>query len=148
MRSFGRTTRLAKGSNPSPVPGRLEKAPSWDTLSPGRGLCFRLRRYANGPRCLAVVLACFAVFAGGCRRPPPPKAYAAFVVNHQSSTLAEVDLAKFRVLATVAVAARPERVLVRPRGKELWVVSASGENSVVEFPGLRVVRRLRMAEGA
>ncbi|MGB7590888.1 MAG: hypothetical protein WBO19_06575, partial [Terriglobia bacterium] len=101
------------------------------------------------PRLLAVVLVCFAVFSSGCRRrPAPPKAYAAFVVNNQSSTLAEVNLAKFRVLATVAVAARPERVLVRPQREELWVVSASGEISVVEFPGLRVVRKLRIGEGA
>ena len=111
------------------------------------------------PRLLAVVLVCFAVFSSGCRRrPAPPKAYAAFVVNKQSSTLAEVNLAKFRLLATVAVAARPERVLVRPQREELWVVrpqreelwvvSACGVISVVEFPGLRVVRKLRIGEGA
>ena len=39
-------------------------------------------------------------------------------------------------VATVAVAAHPERVLVRPQRKELWVVSASGEISVVDFPAL------------
>ncbi len=101
------------------------------------------------PRLLAVVLVCCTVFSSGCRRRAnPPKAYAAFVVNQQSSTLAEVNLAKFRVLATVAVAARSERVLARPQREELWVVSASGEISVVEFPGLRVVRKLRIGEGA
>jgi len=34
MRSLGQTKRLTRGSNPSPVPQRLEKAPSRDTLSP------------------------------------------------------------------------------------------------------------------
>jgi hypothetical protein len=34
MRSFSRTTCLANARNPSPVPRRLEKAPSPDTLSP------------------------------------------------------------------------------------------------------------------
>ena len=101
------------------------------------------------PRLLVVVLVCCAAFSSGCRRrPAPPKAYAAFVVNQQSSTLAEVNLAKFRVLATVAVAPGPERVWVRPQRQELWVVSASGEISVVEFPALRVVKTLRLGEGA
>ena len=105
--------------------------------------------YAQLIRCLMIVLACLAVFAGGCRRRPlPPKAYAAFVLNNQGSTLAEVDLASFRVCATVEVAANPERVWVRPQHKELWVVSASGEIRVVEFPSLRVVRTLRIGEGA
>ena len=34
MRSFSRTRWFANGTNPSPVPRRLEKAPSPDTLSP------------------------------------------------------------------------------------------------------------------
>ena len=122
------------------------------TPSPqARGLGGRPQRRGRGVRgrILAALLISLAAFSSGCRRrPAPPKAYAAFIVNHQSSTLAEVDLAKFSVLATVAVAARPERVLVRPQRKELWVVSASGEISVVEFPGLRVVRNLHIGEGA
>ena len=100
-------------------------------------------------RLFAVVLVCCAVFSSGChRRPTPPKAYVGFVVNNQSSTLAEFDLAKFRVRAAVRVARRPERVLARPHRKELWVLSASGEISVVEFPPLRVVRELRLGEEA
>ena len=125
----------------------------------GRGLRYQARCCPDGMardlssthllRCLTIVLACLVVFAGGCRRrPAPPKAYAAFVVNNQGSTLAEVDLASFRVRATVGVAANPERVWVRPQHRELWVVSAAGEISVVEFPSPRVVRTMRIGEGA
>ena len=96
-----------------------------------------------------IILVCLAAFAGGCgRRHSAPKAYAAFVANNGSSTLAEVDLASFRVRASVPVAARPERIVVRPQSKELWVVTGSGEVSIVGFPALRVVRNLHIGEGA
>ena len=42
MESFGKPTEPRKGSDPSPVPRRLVTTPSRSTLSPGRGLSFRV----------------------------------------------------------------------------------------------------------
>jgi len=54
MRDFRRTGSIPSGSDPSLVPRRLEKTPSQHTLSPGRGLSFRILRLAS---LVAVLLA-------------------------------------------------------------------------------------------
>ena len=106
-------------------------------------------RPGRDPWRVAVLLACVTIMASGCgRRHSAPQAYAAFVANNESSTVAEVDLASFRVRASVPVAARPERIVVRPQSEELWVVTGSGEISVVEFPALRVQKNLPIEQGA
>jgi YVTN family beta-propeller protein len=83
-----------------------------------------------------------------CRRPPPLKPYVAYVVNHQSATLAAVNLAEFHVTASLPVASAPERVLVRPRARQLHVVSATGKISVAAFPHLHLVTTLDVGRSA
>jgi len=81
------------------------------------------QRYAHSRLHLLPVLAVAALLTWGCgRRHSAPKAYAAFVANNESSTLAEVDLASFRVRASVPVAARPERDTLSPRERAINVI--------------------------
>src|SRR5262249_42527727 len=96
----------------------------------------------------AVLLVAVAVIAGACRRQHPLAPYIAYVVNQQSSTLAAVNLAEFRVTASLPVAARPERVVARPGARELYVVSPLGKTSVVAFPDLRVLATLDVGSSA
>jgi YVTN family beta-propeller protein len=83
-----------------------------------------------------------------CRRPAPLTPYTAYVVNHQSATLAAVNLANFHVTASLAVAPDPERILVRPGARQLYVVSENGKISVVAFPPLRLVTTLDVGSSA
>jgi len=70
------------------------------------------------------------------------------VVNQQSATLAAVNLADFHVTASLPVSTRPERVLVRPSARQLYVVSATGKINVVAFPHLRVITTLEVGRSA
>jgi len=83
-----------------------------------------------------------------CRRPAPLEPYIAYVVNHQSATLAAVNLAAFRVIAALPISPQPERVLVRPGARQLYVVSATGKISVVAFPHLHLVATLDAGKSA
>ena len=83
-----------------------------------------------------------------CRRPAPLAPYTAYVVNHESATLAAVNLADFHVTASLAVSPQPERVLARPRTRQLYVVSAAGKISVAAFPHLRLVTTLDVGRSA
>ncbi len=83
-----------------------------------------------------------------CRRPPPLKPYVAYVVNYQSATLAAMNLADFRVIASLPVTPEPERVLVRPGARQLFVVSALGKISVAAFPRLRPVTMVDVGRSA
>jgi len=91
------------------------------------------------------LLTCFSL---ACQRPPPLKPFTAYVVNHQSATLAAVNLADFLVTASLPVAPQPERILVRPGARQLYVVSATGKISVVAFPHLRLVTTLDVGKSA
>jgi YVTN family beta-propeller protein len=62
--------------------------------------------------------------------------------------LAAVNLAEFRVTASLPVCAQPERVVVRPSARQLYVVSAAGKISVVAFPHLRAVAILDVGRSA
>jgi YVTN family beta-propeller protein len=53
-----------------------------------------------------------------------------------------VNLADFHVTASLPVSPQPERVLVRPRAGQLYVVSAPGKISVAAFPHLQLVTTL------
>ncbi len=98
---------------------------------------------------LALLLSTLGAGSLGCRRrPPPPQAYVAFVVNHQSSTLAAVSLADFRVVASLPVAPQPERVVVRPGSRQLYVVSATGKVSIVANPHPQVIATLEVGRSA
>ena len=83
-----------------------------------------------------------------CRRPPPLEPYIAYVVNNQSATLAAVNLAEFRVIASLPVSPQPDRVLVRPQARQLYVVSATGKISVAAFPHLRLITTLDVGRSA
>ena len=83
-----------------------------------------------------------------CRPQVPLKPYIAYVVNSQSSTLAAVNLADFRVTASLPVSPQPERVRVRPGGHQLYVVSALGKIIVAAFPHLHVVTTLDVGRSA
>jgi DNA-binding beta-propeller fold protein YncE len=69
-------------------------------------------------------------------------------VNHESATLAAVNLASFHVTASLPVSPQPERVLVRPRARQLYVVSAPGKISVAAFPRLHLVTTLDVGRSA
>lgn len=83
-----------------------------------------------------------------CRRPPPLRPYVAYVVNHDSATLAAVNLADFHVIGSLAVAPQPERVLVRPGAQQLYVVSAAGKISVAAYPRLHLVATVDVGKSA
>jgi hypothetical protein len=77
----------------------------------------RLVPYSLGDLALCL-LTCSSL---ACRRQHPLNPYIAYVVNHQSATLAAVNLADFHVTASLPVSPQPERVLVRPRaGNFTW----------------------------
>ncbi len=80
----------------------------------------------------------------GCRRQHPLVPYVAYVLNQQSSTLAAVNLADFHVTASLPVVPQPERVLVRPNARQLYIVSPIGKLSVVAFPDIHVLSTLEV----
>ena len=80
--------------------------------------------------------------------PHPLIPYVAYVVNHQSATLAAVNLADFHVTAALPVAAQPDRVLLRPGARQLYVVSGPGKTTVAAFPQLRLVSTLDVGKSA
>ena len=95
---------------------------------------------------LVLILAVVAVvLAAACRGRPAPKPRLAFVANSQSDSVAAVDLASFRLVATIPVAPGPEQVAVRPGSHEVWVLGGpSGIISVIRFPELDVRKSLRV----
>ena len=84
----------------------------------------------------------------GCRHAAPLTPYTAYVVNHQSATLVAVNLAEFRVTDSLPVAPQPDRVLVRPGARQLYVVSGTGKISVAAFPHLHLVTMLDVGRSA
>ena len=98
------------------------------------------RRVAASTSLLALLLGMLGAGSLACRRrPPPPQPYVAFVVNNQSATLAAVNLEDFRLIASLPVTPRPERVIVRPRSRQLYVLSATGKINVVAYPHPQVI---------
>jgi YVTN family beta-propeller protein len=89
-----------------------------------------------------------AALSLGCKRQHPLNPYVAYVVNQQSATLAAVNLADFHITASLPVSPQPERVLVRPHSRQLYVVSAPGKIAVAAFPRLRLVTTLDVGGGA
>jgi YVTN family beta-propeller protein len=98
---------------------------------------------------LLLAVLCFLICSSfACRHPAPLSPYTGYVVNYQSATLAAVNLANFHVIASLPVPPQPERVLARPRTRQLYVVSATGKVSVVAFPRLHVVTTLDVGKSA
>jgi DNA-binding beta-propeller fold protein YncE len=96
------------------------------------------------PICLSAYLPALVA----CRRQAPLKPYTAYVVNHQSATLAAVNLANFQVIASLPVSPQPERVLERPHARQLYVVSATGKISVAAYPHLHLLTTLEVGKSA
>jgi YVTN family beta-propeller protein len=69
-------------------------------------------------------------------------------VNHQSSSLAAVNLADFRVTAALPVTPQPDSVLLRPNARQLYVVSGLGKITVASFPRLHVAGTLDVGRSA
>jgi len=77
------------------------------------------------------------VLVAACRERPAPKHYLAFVANSESNSVAAVDVATFRVVATIPVAPEhPEQITVRPGSHEVWVLGGTSGVSVIRFPEL------------
>ncbi len=114
------------------------RAGRWASGQMGRWGLFLL------PICLSACLPALVA----CRRPAPLQPYTAYVVNHQSATLAAVNLADFHVTAALPVSPQPERVLVRPGARQLYVVSAAGKITVAAFPHLHLVTTLDVGNSA
>ncbi len=83
-----------------------------------------------------------------CRRNHPLTPYTAYVVNYQSATLTGVNLADFHFTGSIDVAQRPERVLLRPKSRQLYVVSDSGKINVIAFPALRLAATVDLGRSA
>jgi YVTN family beta-propeller protein len=97
---------------------------------------------------LGVVLIILGALSPACRRQSPLKPYIAYVVNNRSATLAAVNLADFHVTGVLPVAPRPEHAVLRPRARQLYVVSAPGKITVALFPHLRTLTTLDVGASA
>lgn len=71
------------------------------------------------------------------RRAAPPSPYLAFVVCQDSNSVAVVNLAELRVVASLKVSLRPEAAAVRPGSSEIYVTGSGGLDRI-EFPSLKV----------
>ena len=91
-----------------------------------------------------ITLAC-----AGCRKQAPlPAPYVAFVVNRQSNSVTVLNLASAQILASIPVAPLPQEAVQRPKSQEIYVVSESGEVSVIAFPSLAVVHQFEIGQAA
>jgi YVTN family beta-propeller protein len=67
-----------------------------------------------------------SLFISCTPRPAPPAPYRAFVVCQDSSSVAVVDLAELRMVATLKVSTHPEAAVWRPQSKEIYVTGRGG----------------------
>ena len=128
--------------------GRARQSSTSRSAAPG---VIRFHPPAIAEIILVIVNLLIVLLTIGCRpkaagRPPLP--YLAFVANQLGRNVAVVDLAQFKVLAEVAVAPEPQRVVARPQSKEVYAVSSSGWLSVIVSPELRVTKTLRVGRSA
>ena len=105
-------------------------------------------RAAKSTALPALIICMVLTFSFACRRQHPLNPYVAYVVNQESATLAAVNLADFHVTASLAVSPQPERVLVRPHSKQVYVVSALGKITVAAIPRLRNITTLDIGRSA
>ncbi len=93
-----------------------------------------------------IVIFIFVTSFNACSslRTTAPNPYLAFVANNQSNSLAAVDLARLRTVASIPVAPSPQKVTIRPGRQELYVTGGAGGISIVAFPELRVVATLQI----
>ncbi len=67
-----------------------------------------------------------SIFISCSSRPAPPAPYRAFVVCQDSGTVAVVDMAELRVIASLKVSPQPEAAVWRPQSKEIYVAGRGG----------------------
>ena len=103
---------------------------------------------AFGALALAAAAGCAAALSGCTKIPPAPRPYLAFVANRDSNTVAVVNLASFRVTASIAVPPRPLRLVARPGSRELYVLSSSGSLSTIGYAKLQVMATLPVGRDA
>lgn len=78
------------------------------------------------------------------RRPDPPLPYLAFVVSQETNSVAVVNLAKLRVVASLTVSRGPEAAVLRPRSQEIFITGAGGIDTI-QIPDLKVRLNSRAA---
>jgi DNA-binding beta-propeller fold protein YncE len=80
----------------------------------------------------------FILLAASCsRRAAPPAPFFAFVVCQDSSSVAVVDLAELRVVASLKVSPHPEAAVVRPGSREIYITGPGGLDRL-EWPEFKV----------
>ncbi len=82
------------------------------------------------------------------RKPAPPEPYLACAASRDTNTVAVINLAETRVVASIAVSAQPIQLAVSHRRDELFVVGALGTVDVIRYPELRVVKTLHVGAAA
>ena len=107
-----------------------------------------MARLAEVRKFLVVYCVALGITSVSCRRQHPLAPYTAYVVNHESATLAAVNLRDFRVTAALPVPPQPEHVLVRPGSRQLYVVSGTGKITIAAFPQLRVIAAVDVGRSA
>lgn len=112
-----------------------------------RRLLFNFRRTLS-TTLLGLLICVVASISMGCKHQHPLNPYVAYVLDQHSASLTAVNLADFRVTASLAVSPQPERVLLRPHARQLYVVSGNGRLSVADFPRLRLVTTLEIGRSA
>lgn len=115
---------------------------------PGPGWKFCAVSARQSLRAWGVVLCLLTCLSAACRRQSPLVPYTAYVLNQQSATLVAVNLADFHVTAGLPVTTLPERVLVRPHARQLYVVAPSGKITIAAFPQLQFVATLNVGRSA
>ena len=84
-----------------------------------------------------------ALFGSACsHRPAPPAPYLAFVVCQDTNSVAVVNLADFRTIASLSVSARPESAVIRPHSQEIFVAGPGGIDRI-HIPDFKVLRNER-----
>jgi DNA-binding beta-propeller fold protein YncE len=97
----------------------------------------RLRQFFNLHSSI-FMLSIFIPLALSCtRRAAPPAPFLAFVVCQDSSSVAVVDLAELRVVASLKVSNHPEAAVARPGSREIYITGPGGLDRI-EGPGFKV----------
>jgi YVTN family beta-propeller protein len=95
----------------------------------------RRREFPTIAAALSVLLALISCSCS--RRPDPPLPYLAFVVSQETNSVAVVNLAGLRVVASLTVSRAPEAAVLRPRSQEIFITGAGGIDRI-HIPDLKV----------
>jgi YVTN family beta-propeller protein len=99
------------------------------------------------PLAISIVLALLNL--GACtKKLLPPKPYLAFVANHDSNTVAVVNLATLRLVRSLSVPPGPAQEAARPSAEELYVLSDSGSVTIIGEADLQTKGVVAVGAGA